>query len=79
MATVRPEDGEILNVVDVDDRVTGECRRDEIHRLGLLHRAVHVLIFNGAGELFLQKRAKHKQEHPGYWKEKQKEWKMDNR
>ena len=67
MATVRPEDGEILNVVDVDDRVTGECRRDEIHRLGLLHRAVHVLIFNGAGDLFLQKRAKHKQENPGLW------------
>ena len=67
MESIRPEDAEILSVVDINDRVTGECRRDEIHRQGLCHRAVHILIFNGAGELFLQKRARHKQENPGLW------------
>ena len=67
MAIVRPEDSEILNVVDADDRVTGQCRRDEVHRLGLRHRAIHVLIFNHSGQVFLQKRAQHKQENPGLW------------
>jgi len=63
----RPEDGELLSVVDEQDEVIGERRRDDVHRLGLRHRAVHVLIFDSRGRLFLQKRAARKRENPGLW------------
>ena len=61
------EDAEMLSVVDSDDNVVGTERRDKIHELGLRHRAVHVLIFNNNGDLFLQKRGLHKKENPGLW------------
>jgi isopentenyl-diphosphate delta-isomerase type 1 len=61
------EDAEILSVVDSTDSVIGEKRRDKIHLQGLRHRAVHVLVFNPKGALFLQKRGKHKVENPGLW------------
>ena len=31
------------------------------------HRAVHIFIFNGLGELFLQKRSRWKDRHPRLW------------
>jgi isopentenyldiphosphate isomerase len=49
--------GEILPVVDACDRVTGSARRDVIHARGLRHRAVHVLVLDARGRLFVQKRA----------------------
>ncbi|MEA3411811.1 MAG: NUDIX domain-containing protein [Pseudomonadota bacterium] len=58
---------ELLSVVDENDRVVGYRERGEVHRLGLRHRAVHVLVFNHRGELFLQKRAMSKPENPGLW------------
>ena len=61
------EDAEMLSVVDSDDHVVGTERRDKIHELGLRQRAVHVLIFNNNGDLFLQKRGLHKKENPGLW------------
>ena len=45
---------EIFDVVDADDRVIDQQPRSEVHRLGLRHRAIHLLVFNAAGELFLQ-------------------------
>jgi 16S rRNA (adenine1518-N6/adenine1519-N6)-dimethyltransferase len=33
----------------------------------LFHRAVHILLFNQAGELFLQKRSHLKDRHPDVW------------
>jgi isopentenyldiphosphate isomerase len=32
-----------------------------------MHRAVHVLVFNRKGEIFLQKRSMKKDNHPGVW------------
>lgn len=61
------EDAEMLSVVDSLDEVVGLQRRDEVHQQGLRHRAVHVLVFNLDGELFLQQRGLHKQENPGMW------------
>ena len=58
---------EILDVVDENDIVIESRTRGEIHRLGLMHRAVHVLVFNQAGHLFLQKRSMSKDESPGKW------------
>jgi isopentenyldiphosphate isomerase len=58
---------EYFDVVDQDDAVVGRATRREVHARGLLHRAVHVLIFNAAGELFLQKRSLSKDTAPGAW------------
>ncbi|CAI2718294.1 NUDIX hydrolase [Nitrospina watsonii] len=62
------DDGsELFDVVDVHDQVVGQATRREVHAQGLLHRSVHILVFNDAGELFLQKRSMNKDENPGYW------------
>lgn len=58
---------EIFDVVDERDEVIDRRPRDEVHRLGLKHRAVHVLVFNSRGEVFLQKRSMTKDREPGKW------------
>ena len=58
---------EIFDVVNERDEVIGQQRRSEVHRLGLKHRAVHVLVFNARGEIFLQKRSMEKDCFPGAW------------
>jgi isopentenyl-diphosphate delta-isomerase type 1 len=58
---------EIFDVVNERDEVIGQERRREVHRRGLRHRAVHVLVFNARGELFLQKRSMTKDTFPGVW------------
>jgi 16S rRNA (adenine1518-N6/adenine1519-N6)-dimethyltransferase len=54
-------------VVDEEDRVTGDALRSVVHGDNLRHRAVHLFIFNRAGELFLQKRSPWKDRHPLLW------------
>jgi isopentenyl-diphosphate delta-isomerase type 1 len=61
------DSSELFDVVDPEDRVVGQASRGEVHAKGLLHRSVHILVFNSQGELFLQKRALTKDENPGYW------------
>ena len=58
---------EKLVLVDDTDRPIGAAERQKIHEQGLLHRAVHLFIFNRAGELFLQKRSWRKDRHPQRW------------
>ena len=58
---------EIFDVVNDRDEVIDRRTRGEVHRLGLKHRAVHVLVFNQRGELFLQKRSLKKDTFPGAW------------
>jgi 16S rRNA (adenine1518-N6/adenine1519-N6)-dimethyltransferase len=58
---------EMFCVVDAHDCVIGEESRDCVHVNNLRHRAVHVLIFNLEGEVFLQKRSIWKDMHPGRW------------
>ena len=58
---------EIFDVVNERDEVIGRESRREVHRLGLLHRAVHVLVFNTRGQVFLQKRSMSKDRQPGLW------------
>lgn len=56
---------EIYDVVDANDKVIGRATRRQIHASSLLHRSVHILVFNPEGKLFLQKRAPTKDENPG--------------
>jgi isopentenyl-diphosphate delta-isomerase type 1 len=58
---------EIFDVVDQRDEVVGQETRSRVHRLGLLHRAVHVLVFNRRGDVFLQLRSMRKDNWPGVW------------
>ena len=65
--TINPMSEELLDVVDADDRVIGVKTRGEIHAQGLMHRAVHILVFNTSGKLFIQKRSMRKDNNPGLW------------
>jgi isopentenyldiphosphate isomerase len=58
---------EIFDVVNERDEVIDRQPRSEVHRLGLKHRATHVLVFNTRGEVFLQKRSMQKDREPGKW------------
>lgn len=58
---------EMFDVVDEEDQVVGQETRDIVHRQDLLHRAVHIFVFNKRKELFLQKRSRLKDRHPGVW------------
>src|SRR5262249_2148180 len=58
---------EIFDVVNERDEVIGNRTRAEVHRLGLMHRAVHVLVFNSRGQVLLEKRSMSKVRQPGLW------------
>jgi isopentenyldiphosphate isomerase len=58
---------EIFDVVNERDEVIDRKPRSEVHARGLWHRAVHVLVFNARGEIFLQKRSMLKDRQPGVW------------
>lgn len=54
-------------VVDHNDGLVGSAPRSKVHGDNLPHRAVHILVLNGAGEVFLQKRSRWKDRHPLLW------------
>ena len=58
---------DIFDVVNDDDEIIGREPRSVVHARGLRHRAVHVLVYNAAGQLFLQKRSMTKDNDPGLW------------
>lgn len=59
---------EIFEIVDENDNVVGAAPRSECHgNPMLIHRVAHVLVFNHAGELLLQKRSLSKDVQPGRW------------
>jgi 16S rRNA (adenine1518-N6/adenine1519-N6)-dimethyltransferase len=60
-------DGEKFDVVDENDNVIGTRLRSVVHEKNLLHRAVHILVFNKAGELLMQKRSAWKDREPLKW------------
>ncbi len=58
-------DNEILEILDYEDNVIGTACRAEIHKQGLMHRAVHIFLFNKAGEIYVQKRSQFKDRYAG--------------
>ncbi len=58
---------EIFDVVNTEDEVIGSEKRSVVHRRQLMHRAIHVFVFNAAGQLYLQKRSMHKDSARGKW------------
>jgi 16S rRNA (adenine1518-N6/adenine1519-N6)-dimethyltransferase len=58
---------EIFDIVDECDVVVDSKPRGEVHAQDLRHRAVHVMLFNRDGEIFLQKRSIWKDKNPALW------------
>jgi len=59
---------EILEIVDSEGKILGTAPRSEIHgNPSLIHKVVHVLVFNSDGALLLQKRSMNKDVAPGRW------------
>ena len=63
----RTGEEERFPVVDEMDRILRYAYRSKVHGDNLRHRAVHILIFNDAGEVYLQKRSRRKDRHPLLW------------
>ena len=59
---------EYLEIVNEEGETIGHAQRSEIHgNPSLVHKVVHVLVFNKKGELLLQKRSQNKDVAPGKW------------
>jgi isopentenyldiphosphate isomerase len=58
---------EIFDIVNERDEVIGQKPRKVVHATGLWHRAVHILVFNKKGDVFLQKRSMLKDTAKGLW------------
>lgn len=59
---------ELLEVVNEQGEILKTLPRSVIHgNPSLMHRVVHVLVFNERGELLLQKRSMNKDVAPGKW------------
>ena len=58
---------DIFDVVNEHDEIIDQQPRSLVHSQGMRHRAAHVLVFNKAGQVFLQLRSQSKDNHPGVW------------
>lgn len=58
---------ELLDIVDLQNQVVRVATREEAYRIGWLHRAASILVFNPEGKIFLQQRAASKKAFPLYW------------
>lgn len=59
---------ELFDIVDDQDCVIGQASRSACHgNPALVHRVAHVLVFNSAGRVLLQKRSSSKDVQPGRW------------
>lgn len=59
---------EYLEIINEKGEIIGLAPRSEIHgKPSLMHRVVHVLVFNEKGDILLQKRSMNKDVAPGKW------------
>jgi isopentenyldiphosphate isomerase len=56
---------EMFDVVNEDDEVIRQEARSTVHRTGLLHRGVHVLLFAPDGKVLIQRRTEDRPSEPG--------------
>ena len=57
----------LIDVVDEQNQPIGVVRRRDVFRLGASFRTVHLLVFNGRGELLLQRLTWTRDGEPGRW------------
>ena len=58
---------EWVQLVDENNRPTGQALRSLMRANGLLHRATFIFVYGEDGRLFAQRRALQKDLYPGYW------------
>jgi isopentenyl-diphosphate delta-isomerase len=58
---------EYIITVDELDNEVGSIEKLEAHKLGVLHRAFSILVYNQKGQVLLQKRNIEKYHSPGLW------------
>ncbi|MBI5114732.1 isopentenyl-diphosphate Delta-isomerase [Rhodoplanes serenus] len=58
---------EQIILVDADDRPVGTAGKTEVHRRGLPHRAISVLVRNRQGDILVQRRNPAKYHSGGLW------------
>jgi isopentenyldiphosphate isomerase len=62
------DEDEYLEIVNDKGEIIGSAQRSEIHgNPSLMHKVVHVLVFNRKGDLLLQRRSQKKDVAPGKW------------
>jgi isopentenyldiphosphate isomerase len=59
MTNLDYENKRLLDVVDDNDNIVDSQPRTDVHRLGLLHREIHVWLFDKDKNVFFQKRGLH--------------------
>lgn len=65
--TTDPQD-ELFDIVNEHDEVIGRATRRECHtNKSLIHRSIHIGIFNSNGQILLQQRSLTKDTDPGLW------------
>ena len=75
-----PKSEDIFDVVDASDNVVASMPRSAVHAQGLMHRASHIIVFNGVGgdcgnagadalgrKILLQKRSPEKDLYPNLY------------
>ncbi|MEX2052200.1 MAG: NUDIX domain-containing protein [Candidatus Paceibacterota bacterium] len=60
MTDINFENNRLLDVVNEDDQIIDSKPRKDVHRLGLLHREIHVWMFDENKNIFFQKRGLHR-------------------
>lgn len=60
MTNLNYENSRFLDVVNKDDKIVDSKSRSDVHHLGLLHREVHVWMFDENYSIFFQKRGLHR-------------------
>ena len=64
----KPGMEEIFDIINRQDQIGGQATRCQVHgNPDLIHRAIHILIFNSAGDWFIQQRHWNKDTQPGKW------------
>lgn len=58
---------ELFDIVDDNDNVIGQTTRSDVHRSGLQHRGVHLLLFDRNGRMLIQKRSADKRQYASLW------------
>lgn len=60
-------DMDLIDSLDTNLKPIESLNSEEIHKRGLLHRAVHILVINSKGEIFVRRRSWQKKLYPGVW------------
>lgn len=58
---------EPIIIVDKDDHCIGSMDKMAVHQNGILHRAFSILLFDGAGNMLIQRRCRTKYHSPLLW------------